>query len=220
MFSRNKDTQPSAASESSAPIATPTPNNDRNDRKKNVRSAPSIFSADCMITGTIASSGDLQIDGRVEGDITSGSLTIGEQAEIVGEIRAELVTVHGKVDGSIRAKKVHLASTSHVKGDILHAALAVETGAFFEGNCRHADNPLADDAAPKRELPSPAPSPAPEPAPTAAASSAAPSSAEPAKPSAGDDTKSTVTPLSGTTKSASATVKPAAPLGGLSADRG
>jgi hypothetical protein len=28
----------------------------------------------------------------------------------------------------------------------LHEAFAVETGAFFEGNCRHADNPLASDA--------------------------------------------------------------------------
>ena len=36
-----------------------------------------------------------------------------------------------------------LASTCHVEGDILHEAFAVETGAFFEGNCRHADNPLA-----------------------------------------------------------------------------
>jgi cytoskeletal protein CcmA (bactofilin family) len=32
-----------------------------------------------------------------------------------------------------------------VEGDILHEAIAVETGAFFEGNCRHSDNPLADN---------------------------------------------------------------------------
>ncbi|HEV2682247.1 MAG TPA: polymer-forming cytoskeletal protein, partial [Rhodanobacter sp.] len=46
--------------------------------------------------------------------------------------------------GSIRARKVLLCATSHVEGNILHEAFAVETGAFFEGNCRHADNPLAD----------------------------------------------------------------------------
>jgi len=45
---------------------------------------------------------------------------------------------------------VLLCATSHVEGNILHEAFAVETGAFFEGNCRHADNPLSDDNAPKK----------------------------------------------------------------------
>jgi cytoskeletal protein CcmA (bactofilin family) len=58
-----------------------------------------------------------------------------------GEIFAEDVTVRGKVIGRIRARKVLLAATSHVEGDILHEAFAVESGAFFEGNIRHSDNP-------------------------------------------------------------------------------
>ena len=54
--------------------------------------------------------------------------------------------MRGKVVGRIRARKVLLAATSHVEGDILHEAFAVESGAFFEGNCRHSDNPLDDPA--------------------------------------------------------------------------
>src|ERR1700750_2822933 len=69
---------------------------------------------------------------------------IGDKAEIHGEIFAEDVTVRGKVTGRIRARKVLLAATSHVEGDILHEAFAVESGAFFEGICRHSDNPLDD----------------------------------------------------------------------------
>ena len=38
-----------------------------------------------------------------------------------------------------------MRATSHVEGDILHEAFAVEAGAFFEGSCRHSDNPLGDD---------------------------------------------------------------------------
>ena len=52
--------------------------------------------------------------------------------------------MRGKVMGRIRARKVLLAASSHVEGDILHEAFAVESGAFFEGNCRHSDNPLGD----------------------------------------------------------------------------
>jgi cytoskeletal protein CcmA (bactofilin family) len=109
-------------------------------------SAPSILSADAVITGTLVSAGDMQIDGRVEGDIRSVILVIGDKAEIHGEIVAEDVTVRGRVLGRIRARKVLLCATSHVEGDILHEAFAVESGAFFEGNCRHSDNPLGDAA--------------------------------------------------------------------------
>jgi cytoskeletal protein CcmA (bactofilin family) len=110
-------------------------------------SAPSIISADLVVNGTLSSTGDIQIDGKVEGNVNSAGLVIGDKACIEGDVAAEDVTIRGRIKGSIRARKVLLASTCHVEGDILHEAFAVETGAFFEGNCRHADNPLSDDAA-------------------------------------------------------------------------
>ena len=138
MFSSKKETAP-------PPPAANVPAAKRAARS----SAPSIISADLVVNGTLTSTGDIQIDGRVEGDVHSAGLVIGDKAFIHGEIMAEEVTVRGRVQGSIRARKVLLCSTSHVEGNILHEAFAVETGAFFEGNCRHADNPLADDASKK-----------------------------------------------------------------------
>ena len=113
-------------------------------KRSRSRSAPSIISSDMVINGTLTSTGDMQIDGRVEGDVRSVGLVIGDKAEIHGEIYAEDVTIRGKVVGRIRARKITLAATSHVEGDILHEAFSVESGAFFEGNCRHSDNPLAE----------------------------------------------------------------------------
>ena len=110
------------------------------------RAAPSIISADLTVSGTLISHGDIQIDGMVEGDVRSVGLVIGEKAQIHGEVFAEELTVRGKVMGRIHAKRVQLAATCHVEGDILHEAFAVEAGAFFEGNCRHSDNPLGDEA--------------------------------------------------------------------------
>ncbi len=137
MFSnRNKDSAPPPAMAAAVPAPAP--------KRGRVLSAPSIISADMAIQGALNSSGDIQIDGRLEGDVRSVGLVIGEKAEIHGEIYAEDVTVRGKVVGRIRARKVLLAATSHVEGDILHEAFAVESGAFFEGNCRHSDNPLGD----------------------------------------------------------------------------
>ncbi len=141
-----------------APVAAPAPAAAKRGRPL---SAPSIISADMVINGTLASTGDMQIDGRVEGDVRSVGLVIGDKAEIHGEIYAEDVTIRGKVIGRIRARKITLAATSHVEGDILHETFSVESGAFFEGNCRHSDNPLGDvDMGGRRPAAVPAAAPA------------------------------------------------------------
>ena len=107
-------------------------------------SVPSIVSADLTVTGTLNTSGDMQIDGILEGDVRSSSLVIGERAEVHGQIWAEDVTIRGRVIGRIHARKALLCATSHVEGDIVAEGFAVEAGAFFEGNCKHSDNPLGD----------------------------------------------------------------------------
>jgi cytoskeletal protein CcmA (bactofilin family) len=132
MFSKSKGTDSVAAQSAPAPS------------KKGTRAAPSLISSDVVLTGNITAGGDIQVDGTVEGDIRSVSLTIGEKASIQGEIVADDVVVRGRILGSIRARRVQLCSTCHVEGNILHEALAVETGAFFEGNCRHSADPMTD----------------------------------------------------------------------------
>jgi cytoskeletal protein CcmA (bactofilin family) len=134
-------------------------------------STASIVSADLVVNGSLTSVGDIQIDGRVEGDVRGAGLVVGDKAMIHGEVYAEDLTVRGRIEGGIRARKVLLCSGCHVEGNILHEAFAVETGAFFEGNCRHSDDPLADP--PARRAPAEyasRPAPAPASMPTASAS--------------------------------------------------
>jgi cytoskeletal protein CcmA (bactofilin family) len=185
--SRDKDTAPPTLQAANPPA---TPQGKRAQRS----SAPSIISADLVVNGTLTSTGDIQVDGRVEGDVHSSGLVIGDKAHIHGEILADDVTIRGRVQGSIRARKVLLCATSHVEGNILHEAFSVEAGAFFEGNCRHSDNPLSEvmkgaDAPAKPAGPAmtPAASPTP-PAPLAA------KPAEPARPAAA---AATLAPLKG-----------------------
>ncbi|BDW99743.1 hypothetical protein MACH15_14960 [Maricaulis maris] len=106
--------------------------------------APSILSSDLVLTGTIVSDGEIQLDGTVDGDVRAGSLIIGEDATVSGEVQAETVVIRGRVTGSVRARQVQLASTARIEGDIVHAALSVESGAFFDGHCRHSSDPLKD----------------------------------------------------------------------------
>ncbi len=97
---------------------------------------PSILSNDLHIVGNMKSAGEIQVDGRIDGDIRTVNLLVGETADIKGEIVADKVTVHGAVTGQIKARSVTLAKTAHVVGDILHEDLSINAGAFLEGLCK------------------------------------------------------------------------------------
>ncbi|MCC7048078.1 MAG: polymer-forming cytoskeletal protein [Alphaproteobacteria bacterium] len=101
--------------------------------------APSLISADLRISGDLVSTGDIHVEGIVEGDIRSAMLTIGEGAEVRGAIVAEAVRVCGAVFGQIQAHRVELTRTAKVTGDILHELLSIESGAFIEGHCRRVE---------------------------------------------------------------------------------
>jgi cytoskeletal protein CcmA (bactofilin family) len=101
------------------------------------RSVPSIISSDLQIVGDLDSSGEVQIDGEVSGDIRAKVLLVGESAVINGEILADTVRIHGRINGQIKAKFVNMAKTAHVVGDILHENLSIQEGAFLEGHIMH-----------------------------------------------------------------------------------
>ena len=112
-------------------------------------SAPSIISADLSINGNLNSGGDIQVDGTVEGDIVSNTLTISGSATVRGAIEAETVVIAGSVTGQIKARHVTLSKTARVIAGVVQERLSIEPGAFFEGNCRH----FPGEGGEKRQLP-------------------------------------------------------------------
>lgn len=109
--------------------------------------SPSIISPDLKVTGNLDSAGDLQIDGKVIGDIKSRSVTVGEQAHVKGAIISDTARICGSVHGQVRSASVTLAQTARVKGDIFHQTLSIEAGAELEGQVRRLEaEPAKSDA--------------------------------------------------------------------------
>src|SRR5437762_8829010 len=68
------------------------------------RQSGAILSRGVSIKGSVKFLNELLIDGEVEGTIDSpGKLSIGEHAQVSGEIRAKSVKVRGTVEGNIFA---------------------------------------------------------------------------------------------------------------------
>lgn len=112
----------------------------------------SVFAEDLFVSGNVKSTGDIQIEGKVEGDIFAHLLTVGQNALITGEITADDVVINGRVLGKICALKVRLTSSARVEGDIVHNTLAIESGAKFDGSVQRLDNPTAKDRPAPRVL--------------------------------------------------------------------
>jgi len=95
----------------------------------------SIISAEVEIIGTIKTSGSIQIEGRVEGEIHSqGDVLLGKSGSIKGNLIVNSVSVAGTVVGNIVAKdRIELKSTARLMGDIKAKRLAVEDGVTFVG---------------------------------------------------------------------------------------
>ena len=103
----------------------------------------SVLSSDLHIVGNLRTTGDIQVEGTIEGDIRAHLLTVGEGATVKGEVIADDVVVNGRIVGRVRGLKVRLTSTARVEGDIIHKTIAIESGAHFEGSVQRQDDPLS-----------------------------------------------------------------------------
>ncbi|MBP5317998.1 MAG: polymer-forming cytoskeletal protein [Paludibacteraceae bacterium] len=109
-----------------------------------------IVAAGTTIKGDITTSGDLRLDGFIEGTIDSTArLVIGNQGVFTGDVVAENVDVMGTVTGNIEAKDTLLIKADgKVTGDIKTNTLIIEQHAVFNGSCSMGHKP---EAAPEKK---------------------------------------------------------------------
>lgn len=100
-----------------------------------MNTSKNILSSDVEIKGSLKFSNDLVIDGKIEGEVNSdGSLTVGENARIKGEIRTKSCIVFGKVEGNITVlDRCELKTSAELIGDVKAKTLSIEEGATFMG---------------------------------------------------------------------------------------
>lgn len=113
----------------------------------------SLISSEVEIIGTINTSGSIQIEGRVEGEIHSqGDVILGKSGSVKGNLNVNSVSVAGTIVGNIIAKdRIELKSTARLMGDIKAKRLAVEDGVTFVGRSEvnPTGQPIQFDDAPK-----------------------------------------------------------------------
>lgn len=99
-------------------------------------SSKNVLASDVDIKGTIKFDTELIFDGKLEGEIFSedGTLTLGKNADVHGELKTKSVVVYGSVKGNISVlERAELKSTSQLTGDLKAMRIVIEEGAIFVG---------------------------------------------------------------------------------------
>jgi cytoskeletal protein CcmA (bactofilin family) len=98
-----------------------------------------------VIKGDVSGSRDVYWDGELEGsvELLDGSLTVGSGGCVRANLQARSIVVQGRVDGNLYGlERAELKKSATVVGNIYTPRIAIEDGAFLEGNVRvHKDIP-------------------------------------------------------------------------------
>ena len=103
-----------------------------------VQAAINLIANGTSIDGQIQSDGDIRIDGKVTGTVTSkAKIVVGSTGIVNGDLNCENADVSGKVFGKTEVEDLlFLKATGYLEGDIVTNKLVVEAGARFSGTCR------------------------------------------------------------------------------------
>jgi cytoskeletal protein CcmA (bactofilin family) len=99
----------------------------------NAGGALSFLGSEVRITGNLDATGNMHLDGTVEGDVTCGNLTLGASGTVLGNIVAEYATIAGTVDGTVSAATLVIEKSASITGDMSYDAVTIENGAKVEG---------------------------------------------------------------------------------------
>ena len=94
-----------------------------------------IIGRGTKITGKITGSGNIRIDGHLDGDVvTTGDIVVGESGVVQGEIRAGNLTVAGIATGNVTCDgNLSIQSSGQLIGDVRVRSLIVSDGGIFKG---------------------------------------------------------------------------------------
>ena len=126
------------------------------------RSAVTLGPRDRLI-GQLHIDGDVRLGGTVEGEIhATGDVDVDDEARVNASLNGSDVSIRGHVSGTVTARKrLVVARSGSLTGDVKVARLVIQDGASFSGNVS-----MGPQHAAAARPPEPVPSQESEPAPS------------------------------------------------------
>ena len=93
----------------------------------------SFLGAETVISGDLATSAQLHLEGRIEGNVRCIRFSEGPTGVVAGNIAAEEARIAGLVEGDVDAATVIVEGSARILGDITYETISIAAGAGIEG---------------------------------------------------------------------------------------
>jgi len=102
----------------------------------NFKEVETVIGPSVKVKGNFNGQGNIVVEGIIEGGLkTAGSVLVGEQARILGNIEAIEARVGGKIDGNLKIDgALFVEASAVINGDIDCSAISIDKGAMLNGN--------------------------------------------------------------------------------------
>jgi len=99
------------------------------------RSTPGYIGPGLVIRGRLSGEGELQIDGRLEGDLlVQGAVQVGTAGVVLAAVEADRIVVSGHVRGHVAASdEVAVHEGGRIDGDVRAPKVAIDDGGMLHG---------------------------------------------------------------------------------------
>ena len=104
---------------------------------------PSIISEGSEFKGNIKTSGEIQIDGVLNGNVRAKQVVVGITGNVRGNVTANFLRICGKIEGEIRAETLEIVSSASVKGNVYKKTISMEAGSKIIGNINELEGATA-----------------------------------------------------------------------------
>src|SRR5687767_12607172 len=105
------------------------------------RGVPTVIGEGASFEGTLRLRGALHVDGVVDGNVViDGSLSVGPQGVVRGDVTADGVSIAGRVEARVAARgHLHMLPGGVLRGDATYQTLQVDSGGVIEGHTLRED---------------------------------------------------------------------------------
>jgi len=111
--------------------------------EKDKDTIPSIISEGSEFIGNVKTSGEIQIDGVLNGNVKAKQIVVGINGSVRGNVTASFLRVCGKIEGEIRAETLEIVSSASVKGNVFKKTISIESGSKVTGNINELESTTA-----------------------------------------------------------------------------
>jgi cytoskeletal protein CcmA (bactofilin family) len=89
----------------------------------------STLLSDVSIEGNLVEKDKLIMDAKISGDIKAEEIITHSKSNILGNIKSKIVSLGGKLKGTINSDHINIKKTADIEGDLSSKTLSIQEGA-------------------------------------------------------------------------------------------